>query len=219
MSFQIVTRKPIQAFLFEGGAANATPIINQILQNGDTATWTGGYPAWESEDGRQGHGAKPEHIQITFGPHSLEIYPGMRFVYEDGMYQPYAHGQFRRAFDSAPGTPDLEAKDVEEKPTTPSVGKRSFVTRAHFAEAIQMPVKTYQEADKDIEERSRMVAAFVVNNGGDVLYFDTNTIEFKFGADDRKRVHGNDWVVKNDLGALKHLEDAEFQKEYQEVEQ
>jgi hypothetical protein len=215
MSFQIVTRKPIQAFLFEGGAANATPIINQILQNGDTATWTEGFPAWESPDGSEGHPAKSECILVVFGPLAIEVLPGMRFIYEDGMYQLYDHGQFRRAFDTAPGTPDFE---VKEKPTTPAAGVRSFVTKAFFAEAIQVPVKTFQEADKDLEERMRAVAAFVVNNGGEVSYMAKDWLDVNLDGHGAEGVAGPDWIVKNPEGKLEHLEDAKFQAKYQEVE-
>jgi len=129
------------------------------------------------------------------------------------MYQLYDHGQFRRAFDTAPGTPD-----VEEQPTTPAAGARTFVTKAFFAEAIQVPVKKIQEADKDLEERMRAVAAFVVNNGGEVPYMSKDWLDVDLNGRGAASVSGTDWIVKNQEGDLEHLNDSEFQAKYQEVE-
>lgn len=55
----------IEAVQFTGGAENATPIIDWVLENDGTASWSEGHEAWTSEDGMQGYGAMPEHMTIT----------------------------------------------------------------------------------------------------------------------------------------------------------
>jgi hypothetical protein len=63
-------KKPvvIEAVQWDGGAENATPIIDWILSSGHTASWDEAHEAWESEDGCQGYAAEPEHLAI----HTLE---------------------------------------------------------------------------------------------------------------------------------------------------
>jgi hypothetical protein len=63
-------KKPvvIEAMRFDGGAENATPIIDWILSSEHTARWSEAHEAWESEDGCQGYAAEPEHLAI----HTLE---------------------------------------------------------------------------------------------------------------------------------------------------
>lgn len=59
-------KKPVEidAQQFTGGAADAAPLVDWMLNNGATARWHEHEDAWESEDGEQGRPADPEHIAI-----------------------------------------------------------------------------------------------------------------------------------------------------------
>lgn len=65
MSAQKYRKKPveIEAWHWEGGPAAATPIIDWVLGNGATATWTEAHEGYEGPDGK-GYPAEPECIRI-----------------------------------------------------------------------------------------------------------------------------------------------------------
>lgn len=60
-------KKPVvvEAMQFQGGATNATPIIDWILAGDGTATWNEEFPGWVSPDGETGYGPEPEGISVT----------------------------------------------------------------------------------------------------------------------------------------------------------
>lgn len=66
----------VEARQFEGGAANATPLIDWMLASGCTATWSEAYEAWESEDGSMSHPARPEGITIRTMEGDMLARPG-----------------------------------------------------------------------------------------------------------------------------------------------
>jgi len=66
----------VEARQFEGGAANAAPLIDWMLASGCTATWSEAYEAWESEDGAMSHPARPEGITIRTIAGDMSVPPG-----------------------------------------------------------------------------------------------------------------------------------------------
>jgi hypothetical protein len=67
----------IQAMQFIGGAENATPVIDWILNEGGSATWTDAYEAWESEDGTEGYPAQEsEAIRVKTLEGIMDAKPG-----------------------------------------------------------------------------------------------------------------------------------------------
>lgn len=71
-------KKPvvIEAVQWDGGAENATPIIDWILSSGHTVRWAEARDAWESEDGSQGYTAEPEHLAIDTLEGTMRAEPG-----------------------------------------------------------------------------------------------------------------------------------------------
>lgn len=71
-------KKPIviEAKQFVGGATNATPIIDWILEGDHTARWHEAEEAWVSEDGMQGHSASPEYLAINTLEGTMTADPG-----------------------------------------------------------------------------------------------------------------------------------------------
>lgn len=95
-------KKPveIEAHVWSGGAAAATPIIDWILSNGGTATYREETPEIRAGNGEVAQSAAPEQIRVRTLEGTMTGYPPVVFIRGvQGEFYPCALDIFEQTYD------------------------------------------------------------------------------------------------------------------------
>lgn len=192
----VVGRKAPIAAKFEGGAENATPIINWILSNNGVARWS-----------------DSDSITIDWDEGKwVRLVPGDWVVYDEGNYWTYSEEAFHILYDDKEPFKDFAERHLGED------AQHTFVARELTVKAMRMPSPKENEAAKDLEERVRAIAQFIDAEGGVVFEFNVDELGISYEGKNI-RLEPGEWVVSDFKNELHFLSHQDFRLFYKSVEE